>query len=309
MRPGTVRVLLYAGGMNDDDVTTMLDGAAEKGAATFVLSVLEGPDQGRSVAVTDGLFVGKSEACELPLTDPKVSRRHAQMTHEGAYLRLRDTGSTNGTYLNGGRVVEALLRDGDRVRLGDTNLLISPTEDRTSFRFEQRGNYDREILRSLYDELPRDVSGKASAHRAEAHQRFIAMARRRAFFERRDMGWRSMLPYKTADDLLAVEAGHDAQRAVGGRVLGAHVEGHALVGLELEVHPAIGGLAVGVGELLAIGHRGHQPSSPSVPSASSASPPSDGIGSTSTMPGHGFTWRASSGKVLRSGCPSNSAGR
>ena len=98
LHPGTVRVLLYAGGMNDDDVTTMLDGAAEKASATFVLSVLEGPDRGRSVAVTDGLFVGKSEACELPLTDPKVSRRHAQMTHEGAYLRLRDTGSTNGTY-------------------------------------------------------------------------------------------------------------------------------------------------------------------------------------------------------------------
>jgi hypothetical protein len=75
------------------------------------------------------------------------------------------------------------------------------------FRFEQRGNYDREILRSLYDELPRDVSGKVSTHRAEAHRRFIAMARRRAFFERRDTGWRAMLPYKTADDLLAVVRG------------------------------------------------------------------------------------------------------
>src|SRR6185295_8432010 len=55
-----------------------------------------------------------------------------------------------------------------------------------------------------YDDLPRDASGRASAHRAETHRRFIAMARRRAFFERRDAGWRSMLPYKTADDLLAV---------------------------------------------------------------------------------------------------------
>ena len=61
--------------------------------------------------------------------------------------------------------------------------------------------------RSFYDELPRDVSGKVSAHRAEVHRRFIAMARRRAFFERRDNGWRSMLPYKTAEDLLAVVRG------------------------------------------------------------------------------------------------------
>lgn len=95
----------------------------------------------------------------------------------------------------------------DDPRLDRALDFVSPTEDRTLFRFEQRGGYDREVLRSLYDELPRDVSGKASEHRADAHRRFIAMARRRAFFERRDAGWRSMLPYKTADELLAVVRG------------------------------------------------------------------------------------------------------
>jgi hypothetical protein len=102
---------------------------------------------------------------------------------------------------------EVDVADADDPRLDRALDFISPTEDRTLFRFEQRGNYDREILRSLYDELPRDVSGKVSTHRAEAHRRFIAMARRRAFFERRDTGWRAMLPYKTADDLLAVVRG------------------------------------------------------------------------------------------------------
>ncbi|KYF75617.1 hypothetical protein BE17_48155 [Sorangium cellulosum] len=95
----------------------------------------------------------------------------------------------------------------DDPRLDRALDFVSPSEDRTLFRFEQRGGYDREVLRSLYDELPRDVSGKASEHRAEAHRRFIAMARRRAFFERRDAGWRSMLPYKTADELLTVVRG------------------------------------------------------------------------------------------------------
>lgn len=95
----------------------------------------------------------------------------------------------------------------DDPRLDRALDFVSPTEDRTLFRFEQRGAYDREILRSLYDELPRDVSGKASEHRADAHRRFIAMARRRAFFERRDAGWRSMLPYKTAYELLEVVRG------------------------------------------------------------------------------------------------------
>jgi uncharacterized membrane-anchored protein len=43
--------------------------------------------------------------------------------------------------------------------------------------------------------------------------------------------------------LLAVEAHDDAQRAVGGRVLRADVEGHAL-GLELDVEAGVGGLRV-----------------------------------------------------------------
>jgi serine/threonine protein kinase len=98
----------------------------------------------------------------------------------------------------------------DDPRLDRALDFVSPADDRTLFRFERRGNYDREILRSLYDGLPRDVSGRATAHRAEAHRRFIAMTRRRAFFERRDAAWRTMLPYKTADELLAVVRGDRA---------------------------------------------------------------------------------------------------
>jgi len=102
---------------------------------------------------------------------------------------------------------EVDVADADDPRLDRALDFVSPADDRTLFRFEQRGHYDREILRSLYDELPRDVSGKVSALRAEAHRRFIALARRRAFFERRDTGWRAMLPYRTADELLSVVRG------------------------------------------------------------------------------------------------------
>ena len=62
------------------------------------------------------------------------------------------------------------------------------------------------------------------------------------------------------DDLLAVEAADDAQRAVRGRVLRADVEGHAL-GLELDVEACVGGLAGDVAQLLTIRERGHDASS------------------------------------------------
>jgi len=148
-----------------------------------------------------------------------VGTRDCDEIHE-----LYRTGQRNeivqGYYFNswkGGDVPNAdrlltLLSEVDVAETDDPRLdrvldFVSPTEDRTLFRFERRGNYDREIFRSLYDELPRDVSGRASAHRADVHRRFIAMARRRAFFERRDTGWRSMLPYKASDELLSVVRG------------------------------------------------------------------------------------------------------
>lgn len=143
---------------------------------------------------------------------------------------------------------EVDIADADDPRLDRALDFVSPTEDRTLFRFEQRGNYDREILRSLYDELPRDVSGKVSTHRAEVHRRFIAMARRRAFFERRDGGWRSMLPYKAADDLLAVVRGERSPAALLEPLLVAINRGEGLTraerivnNLALEVRRVDGG--------------------------------------------------------------------
>lgn len=79
---------------------------------------------------------------------------------------------------------------------------VSPTQDRSRFGFADRGTFDHEVLRALYDDLPRDFSGKPTPHRAETHRRYVAMARRRAFFERRDVGWRAMLPYRSGDRML-----------------------------------------------------------------------------------------------------------
>src|SRR5581483_8165889 len=82
------------------------------------------------------------------------------------------------------------------------------------------------------------------------------------------------------DDLLAVEAAHDAEGAVGGGVLRADVEGHAL-GLELDVDARVGRLARDVGGLPPIGSGGrHPPSPPSAGVSSSSSSP--GLGSLST---------------------------
>lgn len=79
---------------------------------------------------------------------------------------------------------------------------VAPTLDRTLFPFAARTSYDQDLLHTLFTELPRDFAGRPAGERLADHQRYVAMTRRRLFFERRDEGWRQMLPYRAAEELL-----------------------------------------------------------------------------------------------------------
>jgi pSer/pThr/pTyr-binding forkhead associated (FHA) protein len=54
------------------------------------------------------------------LADPNVSRHHAEVRPAGDGFVVVDLGSTNGTRVNGAKVAEHLLVDGDEVRFGNT---------------------------------------------------------------------------------------------------------------------------------------------------------------------------------------------
>ncbi|XZE45219.1 methylation-associated defense system protein kinase MAD6 [Pirellulaceae bacterium SH467] len=95
---------------------------------------------------------------------------------------------------------------------------VSPTEDRSLFSFAQRGTYDEEILRRSFDELPREIANKSGKFRAEAHQKYVALLRRRSFFERRDSSWKAMLPYRSAEQLLTIIANRSVTSGAAGDV-------------------------------------------------------------------------------------------
>lgn len=70
------------------------------------------------------LSVGKSSGADLLINDPAVSRFHAAIERVGAVWCIRDLGSTNGTLVNGRRILgERALRDGDEIVLGRTRLV------------------------------------------------------------------------------------------------------------------------------------------------------------------------------------------
>ena len=64
--------------------------------------------------------VGRWHECTIVLGDPNVSRNHAEIRPAVDGYVVADLGSTNGTKVNGVRVAEHQLRDGDEVRFGNT---------------------------------------------------------------------------------------------------------------------------------------------------------------------------------------------
>ncbi|HEY7589681.1 MAG TPA: DUF3662 and FHA domain-containing protein [Candidatus Limnocylindrales bacterium] len=70
------------------------------------------------------LTIGRAGDNALVLHDAKVSRHHARLQARRGTLVLTDLGSTNGSRVNGARVDEVVLGEGDRIELGDTVLVV-----------------------------------------------------------------------------------------------------------------------------------------------------------------------------------------
>jgi len=76
------------------------------------------------LARTTILTIGRDPSNDLVLPDAMVSRRHAVIEHRGSQFFLRDCSSANGSVVNGDRVSERGLRDGDLVAIGSMRLLF-----------------------------------------------------------------------------------------------------------------------------------------------------------------------------------------
>ena len=75
-------------------------------------------------AVGGRLMLGRSSDCQLVFADDTVSRRHAELCLVEGRWMLRDLGSSNGTWVNGRRVMEAEVAPGDELQLGGCALRL-----------------------------------------------------------------------------------------------------------------------------------------------------------------------------------------
>src|SRR3954471_20974210 len=97
----------------------LLDGVS----ANFIVKSPSGVEKAypmRAISVT----IGRSDQCDISVKDSSMSGRHAEISKINGEIRVKDMGSANGIWLNGERVDDVELFDGDVLRLGQTSIRI-----------------------------------------------------------------------------------------------------------------------------------------------------------------------------------------
>lgn len=93
----------------------------------FVLRGVSGAAFGKTYPVASQQVIGRQADCDISIPSEEISRRHASVRPTPIGLQVEDMGSSNGTYINGKRVQEGLLRPGEELRLDNIRfLLVAP---------------------------------------------------------------------------------------------------------------------------------------------------------------------------------------
>ncbi|GMV80727.1 MAG: hypothetical protein AMXMBFR7_19110 [Planctomycetota bacterium] len=83
-----------------------------------VTVVFGGQEQGSHELTAEKVVVGREPTCEIPIDNLGISRQHCAFAIKGGAYVVQDLGSANGTFVNGKRIVEHYLNDGDEVVIG-----------------------------------------------------------------------------------------------------------------------------------------------------------------------------------------------
>ena len=111
----------------------------------------------RHVLTTD-TSIGRASDCTLPIKDRYLSRKHAEIAQTNGSWIIRDCGSANGTFLNGVRLDrDRPLRGGDRIRIGDTEILFETPEHNTDRILAIADTAPRTTISVPMQEMPANV--------------------------------------------------------------------------------------------------------------------------------------------------------
>ena len=96
-------------------------------AKTYALKFISGKYQGGEfpLKAEKQIVIGRSSELDMVLVEDMVSRKHARIMVNGTgQISIEDLGSTNGTFVNGEKVKQATLKEGDRILIGTSILKL-----------------------------------------------------------------------------------------------------------------------------------------------------------------------------------------
>src|SRR6185436_13260285 len=82
-------------------------------------------EQTIDVAPGRRIVVGRAATSDVPIYDPTISRRHAEVALANGGVQIKDLGSSNGTFVNGARVTDTVANAGDVVTFGKVAFRVS----------------------------------------------------------------------------------------------------------------------------------------------------------------------------------------
>jgi transcriptional regulator with PAS, ATPase and Fis domain len=183
-----------------EDETTRVAAPGERGDGarmripSVTLAVIEGPSRGKRALLSAGVAtVGSGGASTLVLDDRSVSRVHCEIRVRQFGITLRDTGSTNGTFVEGVRVRDADLPAGAIVRLGSSALRVEvgdepaflPLSDRNELGLLVGGSVEMRQVYALIERVaPTDatvlIQGETGTGKDVAAQTIHMLSRRKS---------------------------------------------------------------------------------------------------------------------------------
>ncbi|MBI5529642.1 MAG: GGDEF domain-containing protein [Deltaproteobacteria bacterium] len=119
---------------------------AKKSQAYFI--VISGKRVGSMYKVSkDEMIIGRVPESDILIEDDGVSRRHAKIERApNGSVRIVDLESTNGTFFNGARIDQHVLRDGDKIQIGSTTIL----------KFSYQDTLEEQFQRQLFESATKD---------------------------------------------------------------------------------------------------------------------------------------------------------
>src|SRR4029077_4330080 len=94
-------------------------------------------------------LIGRGTDCHISLPDPLCSRVHAILSRNDGVWVLRDQGSRNGTSVNGQKIDEATVVDGNTVRVGGTEFHFHESEEPPTAKGD-----DPQVMQTIVQDLP-----------------------------------------------------------------------------------------------------------------------------------------------------------